>query len=480
MDLLKKFVKTSGIYFLGKALSFVVTFLMLKVYTANISTEGYGYYDLIVSYIQTLIPFVFIEIWSGMLRRVLFHTEQRDKNKTITTSLFFLLVVFVFYSISYWCFFSIFYFKGGTLVFVYSVSYLFYSYFCILSRALQQNKLFAISGIVGSLGNATIGLISIYILKCDYEALFLALIANYMIQVALIFFVTKSWKFFKLSQFDRFEAKEMFKFCLPLSLNTLVNYAYTGLYKTIVNNSLGTDVLGIYTVSIKFAAIITFIGAIFHLAWQEIAYSTISKYENKTHAYARGLELFGCVVGIGCSIILPIIKILFPFLIGSAYAKAADLVPYYYLYIYYYMINGFLYNILSAENKTNMLFVGKFIGTVVLLGLIYALLSLLDIVAIPLSIVIASIIEYIFLRVYITNKCDIRYINCSSIITVVLYFIGCYVYLSFGIIANAIWLIIALMLSFGVSYFTNKGFINQVIHEMKSGLMKSKNEKYNI
>lgn len=474
MDLLKKFVKTSGIYFLGKALSFVVTFLMLKVYTNNVSTGGYGYYDLVVSYIQMLIPFLFIEIWSGMLRRVLLHTEKNDKNKTISTSLCFLLGVLVFYSVAYFCFSSIFNFKGATLIFAYSVSYLFYSYFCILARALQKNKLFAISGVMGSLANAAIGLIAIYILKCDYEALFLSLIANYMLQVVLIFCVTKVWKFFKISQFDRVEAKELFKFCLPLSLNTLVNYAYTGLYKTIVDSNLGTDVLGVYTVSIKFAAIITFIGTIFHLAWQEISYSTISKNENKTHVYVRGLELFGCVIGIGCSVILPTIKILFPFLIGSAYNDAANLVPYYYLYIYYYMINGFLYNVLSAENKTNMLFVGKLVGTVVLLGLIFVLLQSLDIIAIPLSIVIASIIEYAFLRIYMRNKCDIKYVNYSAIATGILYFIGCYVYLSFGLIGNTLWLMIALILSCGVSYFTNKKFINHVFYEMKSKLIKTK------
>ena len=461
-----KFIKTSGVYFLGKALSFIVTFVMLKIYTANVSKTGYGYYDLVVSYIQSLIPFVFIEIWSGMLRRTLLHKNEEDKEKAICTSLFFTLGVLVFYCSGFFIFSSLVPFESSFLIFIYSVSYLLFSYFCILARALKRNKLFAVSGIIGSLSNAAIGLISIYLLKLDYQALFLAVISNYLIQAIVVFLFTKSWRFFKFSRFDKTEAKELFKFCLPLALNTLVNYAYTGFYKTIVNVRLGTDILGVYAVSIKFAAIITFVGTIFHLAWQEMSYS-ISEENNKTHVFVRGLELFGYVMAICSACILPLIKFVFPIVIATEYYDAENYVPYYYLYIYFFMMNGFMYNILAAENKTTMLFVGKLIGTIVLMGLMFVLLPYFNILSVPISIVVASIFEYVFLRLYTGLKYSIKYFNYSLIIALVFYFAGCFIFIKFDRIINLLWLVVCFVLTSFLAYLINRRFVNGILSSVR-------------
>lgn len=466
MNLVRKFIKTSGIYFLGKALSFVVTFVMLRVYTSNVSNGGYGYYELVVSYIQSLIPFVFIEIWSGMLRRSLFHKEDSKKNSAIATSFVFVFIGLILYCAGYLAFACIFDYKAKLIIFFYSISYLFYSYFCILARALKKNRLFAISGIVGSLGNALIGSISIYVFHLDFEAIFLSLIANYTIQSVVVFIFTRSWRFFKPALFDKQEASQLLKFCLPLALNTLVNYAYTGFYKTIVNARLGEEVLGLYGVSIKFAAIITFIGSIFHLAWQEVSYS-LSESDNKTYVYTKGLWLFGFVIAIACVAIVPLIKIVFPLLIGPAYSEAAKYVPYYYLYVYFFMINGFLYNVFSAENKTTMLFVGKLIGTAVLISLIYILLPRLNVIAIPISVVAASFLEYVFLRLYAMLKFKIKFFNYSLILTVVLYAVGCFLYWKCGLVENIAWLFISVAIASVVAFLFNRSFIKNLLSQFK-------------
>mgnify|MGYP002349925575 FL=1 len=198
------------------------------------------------------------------------------------------------------------------------------------------------------------------------------------------------------------------------------------------------------------------------MAWQEISYS-ISEENNKTEVYISGLKAFGYVISICCSIILPLIKCIFPIFIGSAFAEAANFVPYYYLYIYFFMINGFMYNVLSAENETNKLFAGKLVGTVVLLLLICLLLPKLEIIAIPVSIVLASAVEYSFLRVYLHRKHNIKFFNHSLIISIIMYLLGCMVYVKFDIVSNGIWLLFAFAITIFVIYLQNKKIVKAVL-----------------
>ena len=63
-----KFVKTSGIYFVGTVLQKLITFFLLPIYTAYISPKDMGTYDAAIAYITFLCSVLFLDIWSGIMR----------------------------------------------------------------------------------------------------------------------------------------------------------------------------------------------------------------------------------------------------------------------------------------------------------------------------------------------------------------------------------------------------------------------------
>ena len=68
MKNLWKFVKTSGIYFIGTVLHKLITFFLLPIYTKYIDKADLGTYDLATAYINFLCSILFLDIWSGIMR----------------------------------------------------------------------------------------------------------------------------------------------------------------------------------------------------------------------------------------------------------------------------------------------------------------------------------------------------------------------------------------------------------------------------
>ena len=79
-----KFIKSSGIYFVGSVLTKLISFILLPMYTSYINPTDYGTYDLYISYITFLCSVLFLDIWNGIMR-FMFDYEGNDKKKAINS-----------------------------------------------------------------------------------------------------------------------------------------------------------------------------------------------------------------------------------------------------------------------------------------------------------------------------------------------------------------------------------------------------------
>ena len=64
MSIIKNFLKSSSIYFLGQMLSKIIVVLLLPIYTKMITPSDYGYYDLVNTCINIISTLVYVEIWT--------------------------------------------------------------------------------------------------------------------------------------------------------------------------------------------------------------------------------------------------------------------------------------------------------------------------------------------------------------------------------------------------------------------------------
>ena len=450
--IVSKFFKTSGVYFFGKVATYIVTFLMLRYYTNNVLPEEYGDFELLSSLYAVIIPFLFTEIWAGILRFTI-NKDEKEQKTVISTSLFVVTPFIALYSIIYFIICNYIKIPHAFTMYVVSFLFLILNMMMMVSRAFAKNTLFAVSGIIGAIGNAITGYVCVGVFRLQCEALLFAMIANYFIQIVFLIFGTKVWKYISKDSFSWSTAKQIVIFCLPFSLNTLLYYLNTNYYRVVVENNLGSDVLGVFVVGTKFCVIVTFVVSVFHLAWQELTFSQ-SEDESRFKLYGQGLSVIEDALIISTLLIIPFVKIIAPFFIGEAYLGSLEYVPFYYITIYFTSISGFLYNTLAAEKITIFHPVVKFFAAIAYLGIMYLFIQSIEIYSVIWGAILSGIVEWGLLLMICKNKIHMGITLLPFFSFILIYLIGVYVFINCSLITNVIYFFVVLVI--GLLYFAKR------------------------
>lgn len=438
-QIISKFLKTSGVYFFGKVATYVVSFLMIRYYTNNVLPEEYGDFELLSSLYAVIIPFLFIEIWSGVLRFSI-NKGIDEQKQVISTSIIVIAPFIVLYTVIYFIICNFISIPHALTMYVVSLMFLFLNMMMMVSRAFAKNTLFAISGIIGAVANAITGYVCVGVFHLECEALLLAMIANYVIQIVFLVFGTKVWRFISIGSFSWPVAKQLIVFCLPFSINTLLYYLNTNYYRVVVDRNLGSDVLGIFVVGTKFCVIVTFVVSVFHLAWQELTFSQ-SEDKSRFVLYKQGLGIIEDVLIISTLAIIPLVKIIAPFFIGEAYSGALEYVPFYYVTIYFTSISGFLYNTLAAEKITVYHPLVKFFAAIAYLGIMYLFIKTIGIYAVIWGAVLSGLIEWGLLLIVCKKRIQLGITLTPFICFSVMYCIGSLVFIKCSPLVNGLYMI---------------------------------------
>ena len=119
----KELVKNTGILFIGKISTQFVSFLLLPLYTAKLSTEEYGTLDL-----YTMIASILILILSLQLEQAIFRfllTNEEDEKNVLSSTAIFLILSSAVLTIIYIPVSSIATIEYSGLVLLYYISNLF-------------------------------------------------------------------------------------------------------------------------------------------------------------------------------------------------------------------------------------------------------------------------------------------------------------------------------------------------------------------
>ncbi|MEG0570108.1 MAG: oligosaccharide flippase family protein [Oscillospiraceae bacterium] len=460
MNNVKKIAKISLIYLIGQLGSKFISLIMLPIYTNYISPQAYGDFDVVSAFSSVIIPFFCLEVWSGMLRFALTTNETNEKRKIVNNSMVICgagTIAILLILISLGAFNKL---DNFIYVLVYFLTTILMNMTTISCRAFQENKLYAISGMVSVFTNAIASIICIFGFKLGIQTLYIAAIVSNLSQILLVEFRLKLLTGFKLRSFDWKIAKPLIKYCWPLSINTVFYFLLTNVNRVIISYSLpNADYAnGIYAVANKLTVLITLLLSVFFMAWQETNYG--EKDIQKRHAQCKAAyDIFIKIIGMGIIILLPVTKFLFPYLIGESYSDAYNLIPFFYLAMYFQAINNFTASFFSIENKTDKLIVSKIIGSVVNVGVIFALIYVIGLVASPIALLVSQIavvlIQYFQYRKFINVGLGVKKILFVTLVFV----LTSVVYFTCSLLVN---IIVAVILT-ALAAFTCKNELKQIV-----------------
>lgn len=350
----KRFFKTSVIFFIGTVLSKVVSFFMIPLYTKYISTESMGEFDLILTYVNAVIPVLFVEIWSALIRFLHDSSEESYKNRvfsalgkvmfvsTLVGTAIVLILNFIFDINNILQIYLL-----GLLL---AISYIYQ----FGARGVEDNIGFAISGVINTFVLSLSNYIFIVKFSWGLDALLLSMILGNLAQIVFLEFRIKLLrKLFKRDKSDSM-LKTMIKYSLPLSVNSISFWALKSSNKVVMNEILGLEANGIYAVSQKFANLVAFITTAFNYAWQDIAFSKKDKDDGEFYSQAVGY--YTLALGVGGALLIIASKWIAPLIIHENYSMSIALIPLGIMGAIANSISTFVGNIFGAiKNTTNIL-----------------------------------------------------------------------------------------------------------------------------
>lgn len=323
-----KFLKDLGIYAIGNLGAKIITFAMVAVYTHYINKGDMGYYDLCLTIIFLLIPFVTLQLRDGAFRFLLEtdDSEQRSKiitfiYRTLVTSIIVSLVVTfmlaMFTSIEYvwYCFLLL-------------IAMSFFEVITQVARGLGKNVEFVATGIISSLGIFVFSILFVVILPWGITGIF---IANILARIVALAYLEWRMKiiatYFKFSINIKQVARDLIKYSLPLLPGSLCWWLTGSSDRWFINHFLGIEVNGVYAVAFRFNSIVYILATIFYQAWQETA---ILQYNSpdRDKFFSKMFNTYICVLTILLTLYSFILKVFYPIIVDANYQESAN-----YLYL---------------------------------------------------------------------------------------------------------------------------------------------------
>lgn len=355
MSKIKRFIGTSGTYFIGSILSKLIGFFLLPLYTSKLSPEEFGTYDLVVTILSFFAPIVFFQIWDGMFRFSFDKQKLNEKYSIISNSFLVLAFGLLIYSVIFGVTYSIYQFEFAWLTFFYGILIALQYQYTFIARAFLRNQLFVITGLMNSLVSASTNIILILMFNMGVESLFIATILGSIVQVLIIEIRLHPLRNFRFKELNKQLQIDMIKFSLPLCIASVSYWMLSGYTKVVISQQLGNYSNGIYAVATKFTSMITLVISVFQYAWNEMAYLMV-KDENRVLKYEKSIEYIFRVVIIGSGVFMLLIKIIFPYLVNSTYNEALMIIPLSLIGVAANAFANFVGTIFMAEKKTRWIF----------------------------------------------------------------------------------------------------------------------------
>lgn len=419
----KSLIKNIGLFTIGSFGSKILSFLLVPLYTAVLSTSEFGTVDLITSTASLLTPILLLSIFDATLRFGMDSNYKKEDvlstsiNIAIKGSLILFLGILIVYIT------KIVNISGLYLIFlwVYFVLGAISQIFNLYLRAKDQAAVIAVSGILCTFITCIGNIALLLVLKYGIIGYMISNTVGILIQNIFQLFAGRIYKDIKIYGYNDL-SKPMIKYSSPLIANSIswwINNASDRYILTYMRNIAEN---GIYSVSYKIPTILTMFQSIFYNAW---SISAIKEFdENDSDGFiGTNYSLYSVISLLVCSGLLLINIPLASFLYKGDYFVAWRCVPFLLMGTVFSGISQFEGSLFAATKNTKMVAKTTVIGAIVNIIcnfiFIYFIGSIGAAFATFLGYVVTWGLRTISLQSFIKMKVDWKLHYCSVVLVII-------------------------------------------------------------
>lgn len=314
--------KNTAILTVGKLCTQCISFFLLPLYTAILSAEEYGTFDLLVTYSTLLLPLVNWQLDQGLFRFMLDHRGRKaEQSKLFSTLLLSSTVQSIVYAVIFICVEPILKIENAYFLLLYVVLHVYTALFLQFVRGLGYSVKYTIASFISASATTIFNVIALVLLRMGLQGLFFSTLTAQFLTLLYLVFSSKSWEYFSLKNINIKVFKRVSTYSIPLIPNNLAWWVVNASDRTIIAHFLGTAANGIYSIANKFPGVFINFYNILNLSWTEtvsLHYDDEDRDEFLTETMTSLFKLFAAA----CFGIVACMPFVFPILINEKYDAA--------------------------------------------------------------------------------------------------------------------------------------------------------------
>ncbi len=365
MNKYKKLITNTAVLALGTLGSKLIVFFLMPLYTALLTTAEYGTADIISQSANLLIPLISL----GMYEAVFRFAMDKDvlSERVLTTGLLSTIAGSAVFALLLPLLCKIEYFDGYfPLIYLYVLTASIHYVVSRYTRAIGQNTLFAVQGILSTALNVGFNILFLVVFDMGVLGYVLSTVVADALTALFLFFRLKLWRSIGFKRFDKKLFKSMLTYSVPLIPTTVFWWITNVSDRYIITAVLGEGVNGLYAAAFKIPTILLLLSSVFTEAWQ---FSAVDESDSgkKEHSEFFGVVFhsFQGLLFMSAAALIAASKIFANVLFDQSYFEAWRFVPLLVMATVYSSLVTFMGSVYLVNKNSILSFITAFIGAAV-------------------------------------------------------------------------------------------------------------------
>ena len=318
----KDLARNTAILTVGKVCTQCISFFLQPLYTAILSAEDYGTFDLFVTYATLLLPLINWQLDQGLFRFMLDYRGNKDEQKKLfSTLLLSSTVQNIIYVVLFICIEPFLKIENAYFLLLYVVLQVYNALFLQFVRGLGYSIKYTIASFISASATTVLNVIALVFLRMGLQGLFVSTLTAQLLTLVYLVISSRSWEYFSLKNARIGTFKRVGTYSIPLIPNNLAWWVVNASDRTIISHFLGTAANGIYSVANKFPNVFINFYNILNLSWTEtvsLHYNDEDRDEFLTDTMTSLVKLFVAA----CLGIVACMPFVFPIMVNAKYSAA--------------------------------------------------------------------------------------------------------------------------------------------------------------
>lgn len=395
----KNLLLNIGVFALNVFATKLITFLLVPLYTYNMSKSEFGVTDMALTVVTLMVPLASLSFADAVLRYVI--DDSRNVKRYVTIGFIAMLlscaIVVCLLPVLRLGFF------GGLgdyplMFWLMYVANAFLLYLGNVARAVNHLKLLTADAIVTSLVTGGSAVVFISWLRMGAYGYFYSMILGSFVGV-IIFLVGGGYLRYltRLEKDDRRLVRNMMGYAIPMIPNALFWWIGTSVNRFFITGMIGIASSGLFAAASKLPNLLNVVYSIFQQAWTLSAFQEFRR-NDVAQFFSTVFKLLQSGMAIGAAGLTVCTPWLASLMLQKDFYSSWSLIPILVLAFYFNSLNSYLGTVFTTTMKTKALFTTTIVGAAASVALTWGLITPMGLFGPCVAMVVSNAVVF-FMRV---------------------------------------------------------------------------------